>query len=280
MILVTSATGTVGSELVSILKNQGTSLTAASRDPAKAQAALGVPAVEWNWDRPGAFARALKGVDALFLGTPPGVTQEKVYGLSAVAAAEEAGVKKIVKLSAVGVENMPDSPHRQVELAIEAGPFQWVFLRPNFFMQNLNESMAAGIRQTGAISVPCGSGRTAFIDARDIAAVAAHALTRDDLNGQGLTLTGAEALTYAEAATQLGKAIGRPLRHDDLPAADYTAQLISHGVPKSYAEMLTNLYDQVVRNGYAAGLSDAVRRVTGREPIRFARYALDHAKDF
>ena len=183
MILVTSATGTVGSEIVKQLKAQGLAVTAASRNPAKAQADLGVPAVAWHWDQPRSFGEALAGVHTLFLGTPPGTTEELAWGLAAVEAAKAAGVKKIVKLSAIGVENMPDSAHRKIELAIEAGGFEWFFARPSFFMQNLNEGMLQSVK-AGVIALPAGDGRTGFIDARDIAAVFVEAIKGHGLDGQ------------------------------------------------------------------------------------------------
>jgi len=280
MILVTSATGTIGSEIVKILKAQNVPVTGASREPAKAQAALGVPVAAWDWTRPQAFADALKGIQTLFLGTPPGTTDEKSYGLSAVAAAKRAGVKKIVKLSAIGIENMPDSPHRQIELGIEESGLQWVFLRPSFFMQNLNEGMVESIKHASCISAPCGDGKTGVIDARDIAAVAVVALTSDKLNGQGLTLTGPEALSYGEMAAQLGQAIGRTLRHDDPAPEAYTAYLLKAGMPRHYAQFMTTLYNQVVRNGYASTVTDSVQKVTGKAPIRFTQYAGDYASAF
>jgi len=280
MLLITSGTGTVGSEIVKQLKAAGMPLTAASRDPAKARAKLGVPAVAWNWDRPKDFAVALKDVRTLFLGTPAGIPEDKDYGLAAVAAAKAAGVKKIVKLSAIGTEHMPDSAHRQIELAIEAGGFEWVFLRPSFFMQNLNEALAPGIKQAGLIALPAGNGRIAFIDARDIAAVAVKALNGDVLNGQGLTLTGPEALGFGDVAADLSRAIGKAVRYEDIAPAAYTADMIKAGMSRYYAEFLTNLYDQVVKKGYAATLTDTVQKVTGKAPIRLGQYAKDYAGAF
>lgn len=280
MIFVTGATGTVGSELVKILKAQKHAVTAASRDPASARAALGVPTVAWHWDQPRHFAKALKGVKTLFLATPPGMSEEKDWGLAAVFAAGKCGVRKIVKLSASGVEHMPDSPHRIVERAIEAGAFKWVFLRPSFFMQNFSEGMAPGIKSGSRISVPAGAGRIGFIDARDIAAVAAAAINGDGLDGQGLTLTGSEALGFLEIADQLGKAIGRPLRYDDLSAADFTALSLKSGMSRHYAEFMTTLYNQVVRNGFAAGITENVKKITGRDPVRFQHFAKDFAMAF
>jgi len=280
MILVTSATGTVGSEIVKLLKAQGLAVTAASRNPGKAGTDLGVPAVAWHWDQPRSFGEALGGVHTLFLGTPPGTTDELAWGLAAVEAAKAAGVRKIVKLSAIGVEDMPDSAHRKIELAIEAGGFEWFFARPSFFMQNLNEGMAHGIKAEGVIALPAGDGRTGLIDARDIAAVLVEAIKGSGLNGQGLTLTGSQALGYVDVAAELTRALAKPVRYDDIAPAAYTAALEQAGVPKHYAEFLTMLYHQVVRNGFAATVTDNVKKITGKDPITLAQYAKDYAGAF
>jgi uncharacterized protein YbjT (DUF2867 family) len=279
MILITSATGTVGSEIVKLLKAAKLPLTAASRNPAKASAELGVAAVAWHWDQPQAFADTLIGVETLFLGTPPGSPDELSGGLAAVAAAKEAGVKKIVKLSAIGADKMPDSAHRKVELAIEASGLQWFFARPGFFMQNFNEGMRKDVL-SGVISRPAGDGRTSFIDARDIAAVLVEAIKGDALNGQALALTGSEALSYAEFAKVLGHAIGRPIRYEDVPAADYKAGLLAAGVPQQGADFMTTFYDQAVRKGFAGAVTDGVKKATGRDPIKLAQYAKDYAAAF
>jgi uncharacterized protein YbjT (DUF2867 family) len=189
-------------------------------------------------------------------------------------------VRKIVKLSAIGVENMPDSAHRKIELAIEAGGFERFFARPSFFMQNLNEGMVQGIRQSGVIALPAGEGRTGFIDARDIAAVLVAAIKGDSLNGQGLTLTGSEALGYVDVAAELTRALGKPVRYDDIAPADFTAAMLGSGMPKHYAEFMTVLYDQVVKKGFAATVTDNVKKVTGKDPITLAQYAKDYAASF
>jgi uncharacterized protein YbjT (DUF2867 family) len=279
MILVTSATGTVGSEIVKQLKSQGLAVTAASRNPGKAGTDLGVPAVAWHWDQPSSFGEALRGVHTLFLGTPPGTTEELAWGLSAVEAAKAAGVRKIVKLSAIGVENMPDSAHRKIELAIEAGGFEWFFARPSFFMQNLNEGLVQGIR-AGVIALPAGDGRTGFIDARDIAAVVVEAIKGSGLNGQGLTLTGSEALGYVDVAAELTRATGKAVRYDDVAPGAFTEAMLAAGMPRHYAEFMTVLYSQVVKNGFASTVTDNVKKVTGKDPIKLSQYAKDYAAAF
>ena len=79
MILVLGATGTVGAEVVKELKKKGVAVKAASRDPKKAEALLGVPGVAWNFEQPSEFGTALKGVDTLFLLTPPGTSKDLAH---------------------------------------------------------------------------------------------------------------------------------------------------------------------------------------------------------
>lgn len=274
MILVTGATGTVGSETIKALKTKTVDFKAGSRQVGPARAQLGVETVAWDWDQPQGFAEALRGVDTLFLLTPAGTLKELDDGLAAVDAAQAAGVKKIVKLSAIGVESNPASPHRQIELAIERGPFQWVFLRPSFFMQNLAEGMLADVK-AGVLALPTGDSKTGFIDAGDIGAVAAETLTRPDWDGQGLTLTGPQALSWGQVAATLTQALGRPVRHDDIAPEAFKSRLLVAGLPGHYAEFMTTLYG-FVKAGYVATVTDAVKQVLGREPGDLAHYAQGH----
>lgn len=279
MILVLGATGTVGAETVKALKQLGADVEAASRQPEAAEKKLGVKAVAWDWEQPQGFASALAGVDHLFLLTPPGTLKELDYGMAAVAAAKAAGVKHVVKLSALGVEQAPQSPHRRIEAALEQSGLGWTFLRPSFFMQNLNEGSRQGIRQAGAIFLPSGEGRTGMIDARDIGAVAAACLFRDGYEGQALLLTGGEALTYAEMAEQLSAATGKAIKHVDIAPDAFKAELLKAGVPGHYANFLVGLYG-TVKAGYAATVTRTVETVLGRAPIKFSQYAKDYADAF
>jgi uncharacterized protein YbjT (DUF2867 family) len=279
MILVLGATGTVGAEVIKGLKARGISVTAASRDPKKAQAQLGVPAVAWNFEEPELSTRIMEGVDTLFLMSPPGIDNELEYGLRTVAAGKAAGIRKVVKLSAIGVENQPESPHRQVEVAVEEAGFRWTFLRPSFFMQNCNETFLPSVTHEGGIFVPAGEGRTGFVDARDVGAVAVEALTSDALVGQGLTLTGSEALTYGEVAAILAQNIGKTVRYVDIPPEQFKQALLAAGVPERYCDVMNMLYG-FVRAGYVATVTDEVTNILKRPPITFAQYARDYASAF
>ena len=112
------------------------------------------------------------------------------------------------------------------------------------------------------------------------AAVLVEAIKDDGLKGQGLTITGSEALRYADRAGVLTRALGKPVRYDDISAPDFTAALLGAGSPTQYAEYMTVLYDQVVRKGFVSTVTDNVKKVTGKDPIKLAQYAKDYASAF
>ncbi len=278
MILVLGATGTVGSETVKVLKAKKVPVTAASRDPKKAEASLGVPAVEWDFEKPAGFAAALKGVSTLFLLTPPGTMKDLAYATAALDAAKAAGVKKIVRLSALGAEQNPEGFLAKVEKLVEGSGLAWVHLRPTFFNQNSDEGLLDGIK-AGVIALPTGDGKTGFIDARDIGAVAAETLSSSKWDGQAIGMTGPEALTYSDQARFISAATGRTVVFKDLTVDEFKAAWKSYGILAGYIDFMADLYG-FVKAGYTAGLADGVQKVLGREPIKFEQYAKDYAVKF
>lgn len=272
-ILVANANGKVGQDLVAALVAGGHDVRVGARDLAKARAAFpGATAVAFDYaDVPGSAA-ALTGIDAVFTAAPPWLLPKAETDL--VAAAKAAGVKRIVKLSYLGAELAPDGPHRIAERAIEDSGLEWTHVRPTFFNQNYSTSHAAAIRDQGAFYEPAGDGASGFVDTRDIAAVAAKALTEPGHHGNAYGLTGPESLNRTEIAERLSAALGRPIRYVAVDDAALRASLA--GAPPALVELLSNLY-VAVRAGYTAGLTTTVAEVLGRPAIPFAAYARDHA---
>jgi uncharacterized protein YbjT (DUF2867 family) len=278
MILVLGATGTVGQETVKALKRKGVPVTAASRDPKGASEVLGVPARLWNWEEPSGFASALVGIESLFLLTPPGTMKDLPYATLAIAAAESAGVKKIVRLSVIGASKNASSDAYKIEQLVEASGLKFVHVRPTFFNQNTDEGMLSSVK-AGLIALPTGDGRTSFIDARDIGAVSAEALSTSAWDGQGLELTGPAALTYADQARILSEQTGLKVAFKDLTTEEFKTLWLKNSVPAAYVDFMATLYG-FVKAGYMAGLADGVKTVLGREPISFEQYAKDYAAKF
>lgn len=196
-------------------------------------------------------------------------------GAAILEAAKKAGVKRVVKLSAIGVENDPTSGHRRVELAIEASGLSWVHLRPSFFHENFVEFYGGGIKADGAIYLPAGTGKTGFVAAADIGEVAAAALLSDE-SGVAYTLTGPESLDHDEVAAAVGAALGRPVRYVEITPEAFADTLRSYGSNETAVATMSALYG-FVRAGWTGTVTGDVEKVLGRRPLPFAAWAKEHA---
>jgi uncharacterized protein YbjT (DUF2867 family) len=274
MILVIGATGTIGSEVVGQLLAADERPRAFVRDPDKARQLWGeqVEQVVGDLDRPETIEGALAGVDRLFLLTTQSSRQPD-WERTVIAAAGDAGVAHIVKLSVFRADER--SPlrfahqHRQAERALERSGLAWTMVRPVFLMQNLR----AMVRDS-AIYTAAGDGRVAMIDARDIAAVAVAALTTAGHEGKIYTLTGPEALTFDQVASNLSRQSGKQIRHVRVSVDDVRTALQSAGVAAWFADDMARLHGMLAA-GYEDLVTDDVRAVTGSPPRTLAQFARD-----
>jgi len=138
-------------------------------------------------------------------------------------------------------------------------------------MQNFSESFLKPV--AGTIAVPTDNGPEAFIDAEDIAAVAAVTLARPDAHaGAAYALTGPEAITVSEAAEIIAGVTGKPMRHNDVDRDTWVEGTVAAGVPSEYGEMLRML-TETIASGRGSRPNDDVEKVTGAPPISFADFA-------
>lgn len=273
-ILVTGATGTVGAEVVRQLRERGAPVRLATRHPAPSVS--GAEAVVFDFLEPASWRPAFTGVERLFLVRPPAISDVKRHVNPALDVARECGVRHVVLLSLLGAEKTRVVPHRRIETHLEASGLDWTFLRASFFMQNLTTTHCAEIRDEGVIAVPAGKGRTSFVDARDIAAVAALALTAPGHAHRAWDLTGSEALSYAEVAAILSASLGRPIVYTDPSLLAFVRRMGAQGHPLGFALVTAAIYT-TARLGRAGRVTGDVERLLGRPPITVARFARDHA---
>jgi uncharacterized protein YbjT (DUF2867 family) len=274
-VLTTGATGKTGRHVTALLRERGLDVRAASRHPDPHDSA----AVAFDWARPESYDPALAGVDRVYLVQPSGVTDASSQVTAFLERASAAGVRGVVLLSALGVDAAPDEVgFRKVERAVMASGLEWTILRPNWFMQNFSTTFwLATIAQRGEIPAPAGDAVVSFIDARDIAAVAATALAEPGHEGAEYALTGAEALSFGAVADAISDASGQRVRHVEVTDDDMREVIKVEGLPADYAEGVLALF-QGIRAGWNAGVTDAVATVTGRAPLSFGEYAKDHAE--
>ena len=278
-ILVTGATGTIGSQVVAHLaKKQDVTIRAGVRDAAKAKGKLGanVTPVDFDYEKPDTLAAACKGADKVFLLTPFAPNQVEL-GTRLVDAAKAAGVKHIVKLSAMGADQEPGIQlgrwHRAIEKHVEASGIAWTFLRPNNFMDNFVSYYPPD--KEGAIYLPWGNGACSFIDARDVGAVAAACLTSSGHEGKAYVPTGPEAFTIAQAAATLSEVTGRNIKYVDVPEAAAKKAMLDMGLPAWMVDGMMELH-AVDKAGYAAIVTDDVKTLTGQAPRSFRDFARDN----
>lgn len=268
MILVTGATGNVGSELVARLATDGVPVRAMTRNPDKADFPAGVEVVAGDFDKPETLPAALAGVDRAFV-CPPGYGPEgPVQERTLVAAAREAGVKHLVKLSTSGVGFGATDPltsgHRAGEQVIQDSALAWTILRPGTFMVYLY-GYADTIGKERTMYVTEGDPVSAMIHPRDIASVAAKVLTTSGHEGQAYTLTGGEALTPQRQAEIIGEALGQQIRVVERTQAETQAEFdrLGWGGPRLAA--LLELKRQSAAWDWK--ISDSVEKITGTAPL-------------
>ncbi len=283
-ILVTGATGTVGSFLVRKLGAAGVAARALVRGREKAEAVekLGLEAAVGDLSRPETLEPALAGVEKVFLLSAPEERQAELQN-NLVRAAKEAGVRHVVKLSAIGVGGPLDAislgrVHRETEEEIERSGMAYTHLRPNGFMQN-SFMFAATIKSQGTFYAPFGDAKVSYVDARDVAAVAYHALTEDGHEGKAYEITGPQALSYHDVARELAAALGREVKYVEIPVEAARAAMVGMGMQEWTADTLVELFN-FYKDGRADQVRDTVREITGRDPIAFAQFAKDFAQVF
>ncbi len=271
-ILVTGATGKVGSEILKQLIAKGADVRAGFHHPEKANV-TGAEVVAFDYSNPATVEAALVGVNKLFL-MSPGNNAEQENRVTDLA--KKAGVKHIVKLSAAGVEANDNSPLRIAEKHIEASGVAYTFLRPSWFSQNFSTGQLENIR-AGEIRIPAGEGKTGFVDTRDIAAVAVAAFTEEGHANKAYIITGEKALDHFEVAAILSEAIGKEVRYEPITDEEFRAITTAQHWPQEIAETMSMLYG-LVRNGWTSIVTNTVTEVLGRQPISFEQYAADHAE--
>jgi len=279
-VLVTGATGTIGRDVAKRLSEGGVSVRAGIRDQAKARKELAdIVLIPFDFENEKTFSGALEGVEKVFLLPPLLPNQLEVMSVF-VDAAKRAGVRHIVKLSAIGVddETQPTAVkwHGANERYIRESGVAFTFLRPNSFMQNFITYFPP---RNGAIYLPWGNGTASFVDTRDIASVAAKALTSDGHGGRIYTLTGPATLGIAEVALILSQVTGREFKYVDVPEAAARDGMLQAGVPQWQVELVMELHAVNKQNRWSAVTSD-IEKVTGTPPTDFAQFARDHADKF
>lgn len=279
MILVTGATGNVGSQIVHQLLEQGRQVRVFTRDAAKVAPWDGrVEVALGDFTHPQTFAAAAAGTQAIFMmnGAIDGGLFRTLMSI-----AKEQGVRRVVFLSSLFAADAGSSIgqlHKDKEEALQSSGLEAAIIRAGGFMSNTYQWVQS-IKAEGVVYNPMGSGPVASIHPADIAAVAVHALTIPELSETHFNVTGDTPLTTADKVAVLSKVLGRSLRVVDVPAEAAVKGLLENGIPPHVAHALGESY-AAIRDGRAATVTGTVERVTGRKPRSYESWVREHAARF
>jgi uncharacterized protein YbjT (DUF2867 family) len=264
MALVLGGTGKTGARVAARLTGLGLPVRTAARHGGD---------TPFDWDDPATHRSAVEGADRVYLIAPVMRTRFAPQVSAFLDLAEAAGVRHVTYLSAYGIEFAPaEVALRAVELDLMGrSTLTHSIVRPAWFMQNFSETFLRPV--DGAIVVPTGKGGEAFVDAEDIAAVAAATLADPEGHaGAEYAPTGPEALTVSDAADIIGSVTGRPIRHVDIDRRSWLDSVIASGVPAEYGEML-KILTETVSSGRGSRPNGDVEKVTGAPPRNFTDFA-------
>lgn len=284
-ILVTGATGNVGSEVCRHLAKGDRPVLGAVREhdvredgTASDRAAarlFGAEPRRFEFTDPSTWAAALEGAGRVFLVRPPHISRIRRDMAPFLSYLADRGIERVVFLSVQGAESNSIVPHHRIERAIRDLDLPHTFLRPSFFMQNLTTTHLPEIRDEHRIFVPAGNGTTNFVDVRDIGEAAAIVLCDDAYRNTACALTGAESYTYHDVAARLSSILGTAIVYEPARLVPFLRYHLSRGRPLGHTLVMYALYS-VTRLGRAGGATDAVERITGRRPRALDEFVRDH----
>ena len=283
-ILLTGANGNTSSATISALRGKGHRLIALVRDEKKGKALrdMGVELRVGDLSLLRSVEDAFGGVDTAWLLAPPGPLAP-IQSSNALWAARRAGVKHVVRMSAVGAAH--DAPtlnsrmHALSDAEVERSGLPYTILKPHFFMQNLFMA-AQSVAEQGAIYMALGSAQLPMIDVRDIAAVAAAVLNEPAPHaGKTYTLTGSAAVSLEQAASAIAEAIGKPVQYVPVSVAAMVDTLAKLGFD-DYMQVSMRDYFTAYAQGWQSEVTPWVKQITGKEPLGIAQFARDFASAF
>jgi len=285
MILLTGITGNNGGATAKALLEKGVKFRALVRDLDKAAdwATKGVELVPGDLNDPASVKAALQGIDAAVLVMPNGQDQQRLE-LAFIAAAKEAGLPWIVKLSSPEAVRGTNSPtplvHLAAEDAIKESGMNWTFVRPSFFMQNFRGAIPQA-KATGKLSMPMGDGNAALTDCADAGAFIAHILTDGNSAqhfGQCYDITGPDpVMTFAEIAKVIGDVIGREVVYEHADPKAYQEKLRPFVTSDWHSDAVAHLFAEIADGTTPGHKTSTFEDIMGRPGKSFREFVKETA---
>lgn len=264
-ILVIGGTGKTGRKVVEGLKKQNQNVRIGSRNSSPA----------FNWDDPGAWPKALAGIDKMYIVFYPDLAVPGAYDAikALTEEAKKAGVKKAVLLSGKGEKEA----ERCEEVVAHSG-LDYTLVRASWFNQNFSESFFLEPVLAGHVALPMPEAKIPFVDTDDIAEVVVKTLLDDEHNGKTYEITGPRLLTFEEVVKEIAAGTGKDIKYQPVSLEAYNSMMKAAGVPDDYIWLFDYLFREVLGNQKNQVVTSDAEKVLGRKATDFKAYVQKTAK--
>jgi uncharacterized protein YbjT (DUF2867 family) len=280
-ILITGATGNVGKEVIRFLfeHESGNKIFAGVRNIPKAKSGLAeYPQLnyrEFDFEKPELFDNAFTNIDTVFLLRPPPISDVEQIFKPLLQQIGKNGINEILFLSVQGAEKSKIIPHNKIENLIMEFDFEYIFLRPSYFMQNLTTTLLDDIQQKGKIILPAGNAKFNWVDIQNIAEVTAILFDKfDEYKNREIEITGYGNINFARVTELINQEIEdeieyknvNPLRFywikkkDGLKKGRIMIMLILHFLPRFQEEPKISTFYEDLTGKKPTMLSKFIKR--------------------
>ena len=264
-ILVIGGTGKTGRRVVEQLQNKGIEPRIGSRNASPS----------FDWDDKDTWVNALQGIERMYLTYYPDLAvpgaKEAIQSLTYLA--KELGVKKMVLLSGKG-----ETEAEACEKIVINSGMDYTIVRASWFNQNWSESFFLEPILSGEVALPMSDVLIPFVDANDIAEVAATVLIDDSYNGEIIEVTGPELITFKQIVNIISKTSDRNLNFYDITLDQYVDGMKQMQIPNDVVWLIEYLFSHVLTNPKNQLVVHDIERVLGRKAKPFEEYAQDTVK--
>lgn len=277
-ILITGATGNIGTEVIHYLCELNTEfeVIAAVRNVERARRKFSdKPKLgfrQFDFEDTQTFASAFKGIEILFLLRPPHISQVEEYFVPLLQSAQEKGIQDIVFLSVQGAEKSKVIPHNKIEGLIKSIGFDFIFVRPSYFMQNLTTTLLPEILDSQTITLPAGKAKFNWIDVKDIGEASARLLLSfENYQNKAYEITGTENKNFAEVTELMSDLIGIKFRYKSINPICFYFKKRKEGIQRGFAIVMTILHF-LPRFQKEPQISANVNKLISKDPTTIAEF--------
>ncbi len=277
-ILVTGATGKIGSVVIRYLSqsNSQTESIAAVRNIENAKKKFtgysNLIFRQFDFENFDTFKTAFKGIDILFLLRPPHISNVNGLFRPLLESARENGIQNIIFLSVQGAEKSKVIPHNKIERLVEKNGFNYIFVRPSYFMQNLTTTLLPEIRTSKSITLPSSKSKFNWIDVKNIGeAISKLIIDFDKCQNRSYELTGSENLSFEEATELITIVTGVKISYRSINPISFYFKKRAEGIKNGFAIVMTILHF-IPRLQSEPQISDNYKLLTGKSPTTLKEF--------